>query len=215
MSENLNLKEVEQRAFTSTIRDGLTDVFIGCVLLVFALAPLLSRSLGDFWSSAIFLPFWGLVALAIRQARKHVVTPRVGVVEFGRARKRRLSRFVGIALAANVGALGLGILGARNAHWPGWVHLVTVQAVVLTGFSVAAYYLHFPRLYLYGALIVLSPVVGEWLYAHAGASHHGFPIAFGTTAAVMIVFGSVEFARLLRLPVMPEGDLLPEGTTDG
>jgi hypothetical protein len=76
---------------------------------------------------------------------------------------------------------------------------------LLIGFSLAAYFLDFPRLYIYGLLLAISPLVGEWLYTHGYASHHGWPIAFGVTCGIMILTGLIIFFRFLHnnpFPVM-------------
>jgi hypothetical protein len=207
MSESVSLKEVEKKVFTATHNDGLWDILLGCFVLMFAIAPLLSASLGDFWSSAVFLPFWGLVFLVIRWMRKHVVAPRIGVVKFGRARMARLRKFSIVMLAVNVIALILGFIAASNVGKISGHAVVPLSGLIfLVGFSAAAHFLDFGRLYLYGLLIGLSPIVGEWLWAHHKASHHGFPLTFGVTAAVMILVGLVLLVRLLRAnPVPVEG----------
>ena len=107
MSEPISLKDAETKAFTSIYNDGLWDVFLGCFLLMFAIAPLLSASLGDFWSSAVFLPFWALVFVVIRLIRKQVVIPRVGFAKFGRARKAKLRRFSILML----------VVDTRTSNW--------------------------------------------------------------------------------------------------
>jgi hypothetical protein len=203
MSQQISLKEAERKVFQSAIQDGLYDIFIGCVLLVFVIAPFLSPSMGDFWSSAMLVPFWALVQLGIWLIRRYVVTPRIGVVKFGPARRTRLFRFNATIFVVLLVALLLGILSAVDLNVPGWVHTARFGLVVLVAFSVAAYFLGFTLLYIYGALIALSPLVGEWLYANVGASHHGFPIAFGVTAGIIILVGLVKFLRLLRNYPLP------------
>jgi hypothetical protein len=211
MPETISLKKVEKQAFTSIHNDGLWDIFLGCFLLMFAIAPFLSTSMGDFWSSAVFLPFWGLIYLMIRWVRKHVVAPRVGTARFGRARLAKLRKFSTGMLIANVIALVLGILAARSAGVvSGQTHTILAGLVFLVGFSAAAYFLDFFRLYLYGLLIGLSPVVGEWLWAHNKAPHHGFPVTFGFTALVAIVVGVVLFVRLVRGNPIPVEELHSE-----
>ena len=69
---------------------------------------------------------------------------------------------------------------------------------LLVGFSVAAYMLDYTRLYFYGLMLFIAPLVGEWLYAYHGASHHGYPVVFGFSAGVMILTGLVLFIRLLK-----------------
>jgi hypothetical protein len=212
MSQKISLKEAERKAFRTIYNDGLWDVFLGCFFLMFAIAPFLSPSLGDFWSSALFLPFWGLVFLVIRLIRKYVVTPRVGVVKYGQARRNRLMKFSVVMLMVNVVALILGFVAATSfGRVSGQMTTIIFGLIFLIGFSIAAYFLDFSRLYIYGLLVGLSPLVGEWLWSQGYATHHGFPITFGITAGIMILVGLSAFVRLLRdNPVPREGSPFEE-----
>jgi hypothetical protein len=155
----------------------------------------------------VFLPFWLAVFLTVRLVRKHIVTPRIGRVKFGAARKAKLMKFNIVMLVMNVCALGLGTVAAlKFGVMSGALTLSIFTLIVLLGATAAAYFLSFRRLYVYGLLVAFSPLVGEWLYANHGASHHGFPITFGTTAGIMILTGLVIFVRLLRdTPVSVSG----------
>jgi hypothetical protein len=97
---------------------------------------------------------------------------------------------------------------------PSWIHVARFSFVVLLGFSVAAYFLNFTRLYLYGVLIALSPLVGEWLWVYMEVPHHGFPVTFGITAGIIILTGLVKFTRLLRHYPIPINDPPSGGTYD-
>jgi hypothetical protein len=199
MSQQISLKEAERKVFRATYNDGLWDIFLGCFFLIFVIAPFLSPSLGDFWSSVVFLPFWGLVFLIIWLIRKYVVTPRVGFVKFGRARKTRLVKFTVVMLVINIMAFILGLIAAMNfGRIPGQMFSIIFGLILLVGFSIAAYFLDFGRLYIYGLFVGVSPLVGEWLWTQGYATHHGFPITFGTSSGIMILFGLVILVRLLR-----------------
>ena len=94
MEQQIDLKELERKVWTSFYNDGLGDIFLGCLVLMFALAPILGRfGLGDFWSSAVFIPFLTIIYILIVLIRKRVVVPRIGLVSFGQARKQRLIKF--------------------------------------------------------------------------------------------------------------------------
>ena len=154
MTGQISLKEAEAKAFRTKTDDGLWDVLLGCFFLMFAIAPLLSTHLGDFWSSAVFLPFWGLVYLTILLVRKYVVTPRIGVVKFGQRRKTRLMKFSIVLIIANAVALILGVVAAMTfGSLPGQIYPIFLGLILLTGFSAAAYFLDMPRLYTYGLQI--------------------------------------------------------------
>ena len=207
MPQPISLKDAERKVFNTASNDGLWDIFLGCYFLIFVIAPYLSPILGDFWSSVVFLPLWGLVFLAIRLIRKHVVSPRVGVVKFGSARKARLTRFTVVMLVVNVIALIMGFVAALSfGKVPGQVFSIGFGMALLIGFSIAAYLLDINRLYIYGFLVGLSPLIGEWLWTRGLATHHGFPITFGTSSGIMILVGIAVFIHLLRNnPVPIEG----------
>jgi hypothetical protein len=204
VSQKISLKEAERKAFRTTLNDGLVDIFLGCFLLMFVIALYLSDSLGDFWSSAVFLPFLALVYLAIWLIRRYVVTPRIGMVKFGQARKAKLAKFTVVMLVINVVALILGSVAALSfGSVPGQMISILFGLILLMGFSIAAYFLHFNRLYIYGLLVGLSPLIGEWLWTHGYATHHGFPITFGTSSGIMILVGLAVFIRLLHNNPVP------------
>ncbi|MBN2556758.1 MAG: hypothetical protein JXA97_12530 [Anaerolineales bacterium] len=208
MSQPISLKAAERKVFRTTFSDGLIDIFLGCFFLMFAFAPLLSKSLGDFWSSVVFLPFWGIVYLILQSIRKHVVLPRIGNVSFGNARKTRLVRFNLIMPVVNVLALILGIVAATYfMRVPGQIIALTFGFILLAAFSIAAYFLDVKRFYVYGLLTAISPLVGEWLYTYHGATHHGYPIVFGIMVTMMALVGILLFVRLLRLHPDPHEDI--------
>lgn len=199
MSAQISLKDLEKNVFQKSFQDGLIDIQIGCVLVMFAVAPLLSPYLGDFWSSMIFLPFWGVIYLGVREIRKKIIQPRVGIVEYGKYRKTRQKKLNLTILVFNLLVLALGVASFFNfADLPGWVHPIRFSAVILVGFSLAGYMLEFPRLYFYGILIALAPLIGEFLYTTFHASHHGFPITFGIASLLIILYGLGTFLRLLK-----------------
>jgi hypothetical protein len=203
MQTPVSLKSAERTAFRTTLADGLWDIFIACFIAMFAIAPLLSQSLGDFWSSFIFLPIFSLVYLAIWLVRKQVVQPRIGAVKFGSVRQKKLRKFTLIMLLLNVLVFILGIVVALIVSFQdraqfGWLISLVLGLFVLVGFSLAGYLLDTPRFYLYGLMLLIAPPVGEWLYQQHGFSHHGYPVVFGVSAAVMILTGLVLFLRLLK-----------------
>ena len=204
MSQRVSLKEVDRKAFTTAFQDGLCDIFIGCVLLGPVIAPFLSNRMGDFWRSAVFLLFWGLVWLAIWQVRRSVVAPRTGLVRFSPARRAKLKRLKILLFGIGIGALILGVFPVEASNSAiNWPNSFIFAPIALAGFSVAAYFLEFRRLYAYGVLVASSPLIGELLYKYWDAPHHGFQITFGTTATIIILVGLAIFARLLRYSPAP------------
>ena len=44
MTEKMNLKEIEKKAYRFTYQDGIYDIMFGVLLLLFALAPALRQN---------------------------------------------------------------------------------------------------------------------------------------------------------------------------
>jgi hypothetical protein len=196
-----DLKSIERASFRATADDGLWDLLLAAVVVLFAVAPLLSSSLGDFWSSAIFLPVWAAGYAAVVVVRRRVVSPRVGVMKFGPDRRRRLRRFSWTMLAVNFVMLGAGIAAALTTErgtGEGLIYPIALGVAALGFCSVSAFTLGIPRLFVYGVLLAGAPLVGEWLWRAGRASHHGFPVTFGVAAAAIAVTGTARFAQVLR-----------------
>ena len=202
MNSQISLKKLEHNLFQETIRDGTLDIQIGFILLIFVIAPLLSKSLGDFWSSAIFLPLWIVFFIGIKAFKKAYIQPRIGQIEFSPYRKKRLKNINLVILIFNLVALGLGILAFFNfQEFPGWLPL---SILFLIGFSLGGYMIESPRLYLYGFLTALAPLAGEYLYKNHGFSHHGFPFIFGVLSTGFIFTGLVLMINIFRRYQLPE-----------
>ncbi len=198
MTEKMSLKDLERKMYRVSSQDGILDIQIGIMLLIFVFPIYLSDTLGDFWSSMVFLPLWVFVISGFRAYRKNVIQPRVGKIQYGTYRKKRLKRLNIIILFFNVIALVLGVLVFyKFKELSDWVISAWFSIIILLGFSLAGYMLDFPRLYLYGLLISAAPVIGEYLYQNLGYSHHGFPVTFGFSSAVLVITGLTILIRLL------------------
>ena len=209
MTENKTLKAVERKIFQSNFRDGTLDIFLAAFVSMFAIAPLLSGTLGDFWSSVIFLPFFGLVYLVLLFIRKRFINPRIGSVKWGEMRKKKLKRGSLVLLVINLVFLILGVVAFLMPLPSGWAMSLRFGLMMLILFSAAGYMLDFNILYIYGFALALALPLGEWLYQELGFSHHGFPAVFGALAVTMLARGLYQLISLLKEnPLEPEDGTL-------
>jgi hypothetical protein len=205
-----DLKALEQRTFRTATDDGLWDVLIACVFANLAIAPLLSEDLGDFWSSALLAPIWLATYLVIWVVRHHIVAPRVGTVRFGSERQQRLRRLGIVLLVVNVIAAGFGVVAFVGVQL-NWLDLgdgsiaypLGLAIVVLIGFSGVAAVTGIHRYYLYGLMLAIAPLVGEWLWREGLVTHHGYPIVFGAAAMIIFLTGVVRFTGIVRSHPLP------------
>jgi MFS family permease len=205
VSKNKTLEAADRKIFTTYFDDGLLDFALVAFVLMFVLAPFLSIPLGDFWASAVFLPFWGVVYLILGGLRKHIIRPRLGSVEWGATRKKKLRTGTIVLLIINVIFLVLGAVFASMPISSGMVVSILFAMMMLILFSTGGYILGFNVLYVYGALLALALPVGEWLFQNYGFSHHGYPVAFGTLAVIMFVRGLYKFITFMKeTPYPPE-----------
>jgi hypothetical protein len=205
MRDDQDLKTLEQRTFRTVVDDGLWDVVIAAFFAMFAFAPLLSERLGDFWSAAVFVPVWVATYSAVRVVRHRVIAPRVGTVRFGADRRQWLQRLGFVMVAVNALAAAAGVLAfiAVQLNWldladGGVAYPLVLGMIVLIGFSLAARITGITRYYAYGLLLAVAALVGEWLWREGLAAHHGYPVMFGSAAAIILFTGLVRFTVIVR-----------------
>jgi hypothetical protein len=223
MTTDIDLKELERKAFRATFQDGLWDVFLGLLLLNMGGGTLLGGSqMSPLWSMVILTVIVGIVLLVFWAGKKYVTTPRIGLVKFGPQRKSKLRRVrVALFLSVLLGVLmflwGLGAWSGRLpyllAELPIPAYVWAVQCLVV--FSVAAYFMDVTRFYLYGVLYALPFPLGI-LLAHntdlTGAL--SMVITFGTAGGILVLIGVVLFVRFLRRYPLPAGRPSGRGISD-
>jgi hypothetical protein len=117
MATQLDLKEIERKAFRSIYQDGLWDVYYGFMLI--SMAIFLFRPVGGYSpvNILVMVGCFGMSYLLFYLGKKFITLPRMGQVKFREARKKRnrtliivLSCFV----ALQVVLLGFTVLGWLN-----------------------------------------------------------------------------------------------------
>ena len=184
MSQDINLKEIERRAWTSYFQDGLWDIFMGLLMLTMGI-----RSITDnVWFTLVIL---GALLVAV-VGKKFITIPRIGRVKFGPARKAKQNKMgavVGIAVLATIILLLTTILGLDTPQ--AVVAPVLVIGIALV-FGLMAYYMDFRRLYAYGLLFAISMALWETLDKPIG------PMAFSVSGGIALLIGLAALIRFLR-----------------
>jgi len=204
MKEPIDLKKLEQKAWTSYYQDGLWDIYLGLLLFILALtSTLLEGLLGDLLKYVVYLVLiasaWGL----FQAGRRLITIPRLGMAKFSsqrRKKKKRLSLVLGAFVLVNV--LLIFFTVAANRYPATWGRLmpgglaVWIFIGVFVGSAIAsiAYFNDFTRGYyiavVYGLTFSMVEVLNN-------------PLVFWAGGPLVLVPGLVLFARFLRQHPLP------------
>jgi hypothetical protein len=208
VSQTINLKELERKAWTSYFQDGLWDIYLGLLLLAMAISALLSDvGFSESLGMTILIGLEVLAVLVLWVGKKLITVPRMGRVKFGPKRKAKLSWVMVILfISVLVGAGVFLVASAMRGNRPGWLNAAffapavwVVNAIVV--FSLGAYFLDFSRLYLIGVMYALA-VPLDIVFRKVADVDLSF-LAFGIPAMVILIIGLVVFARFLREYPLP------------
>lgn len=205
MSEKINLKELQRKAWRSMFQDGLWDIFLGLLLLNIAAFTLTDEYVANDDIQIILYIGGEIVALSLLWAGKRFITvPRMGKAKFGQYGKVRRSK-VRLVLFATV-LMGLIVLlifeGLSNnrqiAGFPrdyiatgGWV------LTMMFAFGLAGYFLDFNRLYLIGAMYAL-PFPMDILVRELWQTERWVFYIYALPALIILTVGVFYFFRFLR-----------------
>jgi len=202
-----SLKEIERRAYRSTFDDGIYDMLFGMVFLILALIPVLeSVGIPRFYGY-----LFGIIPVLFSWLGKRYITiPRLGAVEFGP--KRRSTRllfllicaaffFLTLPLLFMTTAEGFGGSLAENSGIPLIVGMVVAPLIV-----VAAYFLDYPRMYIYALVLSFGIPHSGFLYDFVGKPFNSL-ITFGIPAAAILVFGLTLLFRFMRKYPKPTSEV--------
>lgn len=191
MNTPLNLKELERKAFRSFYQDGIWDIFFGLMMFAMYAFTLFNETENN------GLPVVGLILIEIMAVmflifgKKYITAPRLGNVEFGKGRKRKLGYILGLNIFTLLVGIGL-FIGFEQ------ISLDTTQSELLVplGFgiwiafltSLMAFFLDFDRLYIYGLI---------YGAAFAAVLLLDIPILFLIASLLILLPGLLIFSRFL------------------
>ena len=214
MSQNIDLKAIERKAFRSVHQDGLWDIYIGGLLLVLSLMFAIPESGEGELTYIGFATVGVAIVFAFFQlGKKYITVPRMGQVRFGAERQKRK-----ITMGWIMGAFVLFTLGLFLFSLYVWnssasrqvvdVHIspslervfVALLAALIAGTSmtVISYFKEFMR----GYYIALLMAAGFF-----------FTLLFDMTTpmiiagALILVPGLVMFINFLRQHPLPPTEL--------
>jgi hypothetical protein len=201
MSNNVDLKELEKKAYTSTFEDGLLDIFFGTMLALNGISPLLEHfGISRHWVTGTFLS----LAIFYWAGKKFITMPRIGLVKFGKERKKKTAKAITVIFSAVVLTWTVWILIITNSIGfdsttvlKGYGSPVAEGLVFLTVFSLLAYFLYYKRMYLIALLFFISIPLAKLLHEPAGTPYNSV-LAYCGPGFVVIILGLFSLSRFLK-----------------
>ena len=96
MSRDINLKELERKAWRSVFQDGLWDIYLGLLLMALAIYALLSKTkLPEAQQMVIYIGLMAASMLVLWAGKRFITLPRMGRVKFGprgKTRRRKIAQ---------------------------------------------------------------------------------------------------------------------------
>jgi hypothetical protein len=209
MNNDINLKKIEKKAFSSTYQDGLFDLLMGLLLIALGLSPILEKAypLADWWVAILIVPFIG----AFLVAKKFFTVPRMGMVKFSEKRRAKIKKSVGILLAfLLLGVVTFTLFSLGIIPYKGLIKRIQIPAIIaimwatlqLIGFSLLAYCLDIKRYYLYGILFALPLPFHIFLKYNPRFSHLSLMMFF-ISGTIIIIAGLIIFIRFMQNNPIP------------
>lgn len=206
MSEQLNLKELELRAYRSTFQDGLWDLYLAGFMASLGILGIIGLRDTETWIWLIgYTVLVGGVCVLFMLGKRYITVPRLGMVKFGPARKRRkitLTIILGISVMFNI-VLLLLTMGVIKA--PVWLDqfvsqmtrkgLMDIFVPLFAGLFITvvmcliAYFLEFYR----GMFIALLFGLGVFV-----DMSFDLPVAMVASAAIVAIPGLILLIRFIK-----------------
>ena len=190
-----SIEGLEKRVFRLSTGHGGWDLYLGLLLAAIG-ASALAEDLGR-GDSSIWLAVIMAVTLAILYAVEQlIIRPRIGNVKFGARRKANLRLVSAIIGSALLVGLLVWVIYTASSHIFRWTTILPVLlwvVVSLSGFSLAAYLLGMPQLYLYGLLYAVGFASLELIQIPVTRA---LPVL--VCGLLIIAMGIARFVRFLR-----------------
>ena len=199
MNTIVNLEQIEKKAWKSYFADGLWDIFIGLMMLALGIGILTDISVLGYC-------IMGLAVLINPIGKRLMTYPRIGRVKFGIMReKKRIKIFAIIAICLGLGIIGwiMGSLGSSpDEDISKEIMGLAFGALFLVIFSSMAYFMDFPRLYVYAVVFGLAIGINEEIDTGPGSI---LLISFGLAVILTGIYLAFQFVS--RFPKLTNEDI--------
>jgi len=213
MSQLFTPKIAERKIFQLSIfQDGIWDMQIGGMIILFSFYPVTRRLLGLGWNLILIFGLLAILLVIGARLKRSVSNPRMGLVKYGKSQKSKLLTMrlliFGIFLVTSALAIALILQIYRGPNWgpntPEWLQLLSLDIAfglfAVAIFSVLSGVFRIWRPFIYGLLLGSSIVATAALTVYGGPEFN-FPFAIAGSIILLIGLGLLlRFVRTYPIP---------------
>jgi hypothetical protein len=212
MSQLFTPNNAERKIFQLSIfQDGIWDMQIGGMILLFSFYPLTRRLLGPGWNLVLIFSLLAILLIIGAALKRTVSAPRMGLVKYGKNQKSKLltMRLIVFSIFLVTSALAIVlIMQIFRPNWgpntPEWLHLLGMDIVfglfAVAIFSVLSGVFRMWRPIIYGLLLGSSIVATAALTVYGGPEFN-YPFAISGSIILLIGLGLLlRFVRTYQIP---------------
>jgi len=209
MSGFVNLKDAEKKAVRMAANDGLWEILLGLMLLSFTASAALRDIWGIPWN---YIPLMLVLVTgipAMRSAKKALILPRIGQVQFSQERRSKFKRVRAVLITLVILTwivLFIPVLPSVSTDMPEapyWFIDAVFGLMIIDFFVFLAYAFETPRLIIYGLLFGISLPADVILSGRWGIE---FPFFNFLAGLVVVTWGVVTLVRFLKRYPLPQED---------
>ena len=205
MSDYIDLKKLERKAFTSIFEDGFFDMYLGILFVGMGLLTSLPETIPRLMNYGLFALIIGIGILVFLGGKRLITVPRIGIVKLGRKRKAEKKKFVLVLIILMI-STGIYYTLKVNDLIP-FEDLVTAfyyGIFFAIPISLLANFLRIDRFYLHAILGGLSFFISELSYSLLGNFFYSF-LAYLISGSVICATGIVFLYKFVqKYPVQTE-----------
>ena len=213
MSQLFTSKNAERKIFRLAIfQDGIWDMQIGGMIMLFSFYPFTRRLLGVGWNLVLIFGMLAILLVIGATLKRTVSSPRMGLVKFGKNQKSKLltMRLIifGIFLVTSALAIALILQVFLGPNWgentPEWLQLLGMDIVfglfAIAIFSVLSGVFRMWRPFIYG-LLLGSSIVATAVRTVYGGPEFNYP--FAIAGGIILAIGLALLLRFVRTYPIP------------
>ena len=206
MTQEMDLKVLERKAWTAYFDDGILDITVGLFVIAFGIGM-------NTPYTTLTAVSW-MVIFFFAAAKKAITLPRVGLVKFSPEREERIKKekLFFVIFFTITALIGLGFFLVLVADIPqsfrtlvGELAVVSYQLFIVAGLCFVAYWKQIKRFYAYAALFLAAIVAGQFLNVSGGNPLTIAAYQYIFTGSIMLLAGFVILARFFRRYPKREG----------